>query len=296
VRHVVLGAGGIGGLLAAVLARSGADVTVLARRSDSTRRVLDVDVRSAVFGDFTTPVRVDTATPVDVDVLWVAVKATGLAVALDLVDTNRLGHAMVVPLLNGIDHVDVLRRGYRTVCPGTIRIESHRISPGVIEQVSPFAHIAIALGHPSVTSDPITLSRAKRTVELLRGGGFEASTSADEVTLLWDKLAFLAPMALATTAHDAPLGRVRNGPDFVQCQQEAVAIARADGARTDPEVIRRLTDSAPAEMKSSMQLDVVAGRQPELDAIGGAILRRAPVDGAPATRALYGSVQARLGR
>lgn len=67
----------------------------------------------------------------------------------------------------------------------------------------------------------------------------------------------------------------------------AAVLARSGG---DVTILARRSDS------TRPVLDVDAGRQPELDAIGGALLRRAPGDGAPATRALYASVQARLGQ
>ena len=57
------------------------------------------------------------------------------------------------------------------------------------------------------------------------------------------------------------------------CVEEALAVARAEGAQVDGDALRRLHDGAPASMRSSMQKDLAAGRELELDAIAGPILR-----------------------
>lgn len=292
-RHVVLGAGGIGGLLAAVLSRSGEDVTVVVRPSSAREHPSALSVGSAVFGDFVAPVDVRSSVPAGADVLWVAVKSTGLEPALALADPDRVGRAPVVPLLNGIDHVATLRERYQTVCPGTIRVESHRTSPGVIAQPSRFARIAVATPGGGVPDGSAVRSRLSAALEPLRQGGFQTSTSDDEVTLLWEKLAFLAPIALATTAYDAPLGAVRHRPMFRQCQVEAVAAARLDGASVDLDDIRGSVEAASADLRSSMQLDVAAGREPELDAVAGPITRRCPTRPPTATSTLAAAIRHR---
>ena len=96
------------------------------------------------------------------------------------------------------------------------------------------------------------------------------------------ELAFLAPVALATTALDAPLGTVRDNARFRSCQHEAFAVARAEGAHINEPGLLAVLAAAPAEMRSSMQKDVAAGRKPELDAIAGPILRGSDRHGLPA--------------
>src|SRR4029077_7760041 len=93
---------------------------------------------------------------------------------------------------------------------------------------------------------------------------------------LWEKLAFLAPVALATTALDGPLGAVRGDERYRACKHEALAVGRAEGATIDENALHELERIAPDEMRSSMQKDVAAGREPELNAIAGPILRGGP--------------------
>jgi ketopantoate reductase len=66
---------------------------------------------------------------------------------------------------------------------------------------------------------------------------------------------------------------VRETDGFVGCRAEAATTAGAAGAAIELDSIRGLHDSAPAEMRSSMQKDLAAGREPELAAIAGPILR-----------------------
>src|SRR5712691_8148543 len=254
-RHAVLGAGGIGGFLAGALARSGADVVLLLRPETLARYPGRLTVESAVLGNFAADVPAVPLLDRTVDVLWVATKATQLDAALTLAPIEQVGEAIVIPFLNGVDHVARLRSRYSNVTAAAIRVESERISPTFFRQSSPFLRVEMA-GADAAQAE-------------LRRAGIECRARDDELSLLWDKLAFLAPIALATTALDAALGAAREDPRFVGCREEALAIARAEGAQLDDEALRKLHESAPATIRSSMQKDVAAGREPELDAIAG---------------------------
>lgn len=282
-RHAVVGAGGIGGLLAAALARAGADVVVLMRPETLADYEGRLAIESAVLGDFDVDVAAASALDRDVDVVWVATKALQLEPALALAPPERVRAAIVIPLLNGVDHVALLRKRYPNVVAGAIRVESERVAPARIRQISPFLRVELAGAQPAAAE--------------LRAAGIDCSTSDDELSLLWEKLAFLAPIALATTALDGPLGAIRDDERYRGCQSEALAVACAEGAQIDTDALRTLQDTAPDEMRSSMQKDVAAGRQPELDAIAGPILRggqrhNIPV---PNTDKLAGLVAARMG-
>ena len=258
-RHAVLGVGGIGGLLAGALARSGGEVVLLLRPPTLSRFDGKLRLESVVLGGF--EVEVDAVSELDrpVDALWVTTKATQLDAAWSLAPPERVAHSPVIPLLNGIDHLALLRTRYANVVAAAIRVESERVSPWLIRQSSPFLRVEIAGAEP--------------VQEALRAAGIDCRGRDDEVSLLWDKLVFLAPVALATTAAAAPLGSIRDDDRFVGCREEAIAVAQAEGAKIDADAIRALHEHAPAEMRSSMQKDVAAGRQPELDAIAGPIIR-----------------------
>jgi uncharacterized peroxidase-related enzyme len=81
-------------------------------------------------------------------------------------------------------------------------------------------------------------------VAALRAAGFDCRVRDDELAMLWDKLAFLAPLALATTALDAPYGDVRADPRYRGCQDEVLAVARAEGAAVDETALHALEEAA----------------------------------------------------
>ncbi|MBN0038938.1 2-dehydropantoate 2-reductase [Cellulosimicrobium cellulans] len=287
----VLGPGGVGGLVGALLTRSGADVTFLA--GDATAAVLTghgVHVRSRQVGDVHVPARAVARLDEPVDVVVVAVKQTALDDALDRVPPEVLGDGVVVPFLNGLDHLAVLRARFGTerVLPATIRVESTRVAPGEIEHTSTFTEVDVAPG--GVAPERVDAVRA-----LFDAAGVPTTVHADETALMWAKLGFLAPFALLTTAHRAPIGEVRTAhrAELEALVREVASVAAASGAPSDPERTVAFYDRFGPEAKSSMLRDAEAGRPLEVDAIGGAIVRaaeRAGVD-APLTRALV----ARLG-
>src|SRR4051794_19652210 len=103
----ILGPGGVGGLLAAALARSGAQVTVVAREATTELIARDgIAVQSTLLGDFTARPAAVARLREPVDVLIVATKAATLGDALARVETDP---ELVVPLLNGVDHMQPLR-------------------------------------------------------------------------------------------------------------------------------------------------------------------------------------------
>ncbi|MEV8509981.1 2-dehydropantoate 2-reductase N-terminal domain-containing protein [Actinoplanes sp. NPDC051475] len=106
-RVAVVGPGGIGGLLAAVLARGGAEVTCVARQHTATWIAAEgITVRSATLGNFTVPVTAATRLPSPPDVCLVTVKSPGLEAAMAAIAPATLGDAAVIPLLNGVEHLD----------------------------------------------------------------------------------------------------------------------------------------------------------------------------------------------
>lgn len=269
----VVGPGGVGGLVGAVLARAGHLVVYVAK--PDTAAALNsggLSVRSAQFGEFHVPANAAPRLAGPVDVCVVAVKATSLDSALAGVPAEALGDGLVLPLLNGVEHMTGLRARFPAVqvVAGAVRVESTRVAAGRIEHTSPFSWIDVA-------SDTAPRERVDALGDQLRRAGFDVTVRDDETGLLWDKLAFLAPLALLTTHAGAPVGVVRDErrADLEALIGEVAAVAEGAGARVDPATILAMFDRVPAGLKSSMQRDAEANRASELDAIGGAVLRAA---------------------
>lgn len=271
-KTAVLGPGGVGGLLAAVLPQA----LVVSREP-----LAEIRLRSRVLGERTTSVRSAPRLEEPVDVLFIATKATGLAGAVERIAVQP---GVVVPLLNGIEHLAFLRERFHDVVAATIRVESTRVAPGVIEQTSPSMRIELA-GHPEVA-------------ELLDRHGIPAAVVDDEAQVMWSKLARLNAIALTTTAFGAPIGVVRADHRDVLARviEETAAVAAAEGAAVTAQAVIRELDQAHAGLLSSMARDVMAGRPPELDAIGGAVLRAAERHGiaAPTVAGLVEQIRGEL--
>ena len=120
-----------------------------------------------------------------VDVLWITVKATQLEPALAAL-TNPASVRAIVPLLNGIDHLALLRSKYgaERVIAATIAVESERVAPGHIVHRSPFARLNVSSAGRRACSAALSMS--------FRKWASSAGSSIDEPTLMWSKLVFLA--------------------------------------------------------------------------------------------------------
>jgi len=267
----ILGPGGVGGFLAGALARTGEDTVIVAREptADLISRQ-GLEVKSVRLGDFTAHpaavARLDSA----VDVLIVATKATTLDLALERIESIP---RLVVPVLNGLDHMTTLRErfGRDQVAAGAIRIESNRPRGGLIVQTSPFLRVDLA------SDDPALRAALGELAGALERADVPAALGPSEAQILWSKLVRLNALALTTSAYDAPVGiiRTQHRATLEACMREAAAVANADGADIDPAKRMQELDEAHAELGSSMQRDIAAGREPELDAITGSVLRAA---------------------
>ncbi|HSZ64418.1 MAG TPA: ketopantoate reductase family protein [Terriglobales bacterium] len=267
-KHAILGAGAIGGLVGTALASLGEEVTVVVRPEKLATYPANLTLeRPAGSNSITAPAKTASSLTGPVDALWIATKTYQLETALKNVQTSP---GCVIPLLNGVEHVAVLRArfGNDRVIPGTIAVEAERTAPGRFIQRSPFVRLNLASSGEKLLS-PI--------VQQLTNLGFTCQFIANEQTLLWSKLCFLGPFALATSASGKNIGEVLADAAWKQklssAVDEACAVANASGAEIDRQKLEAAFQGAPPAMRSSMQKDVVAGRQLELDAIGGPIVR-----------------------
>lgn len=270
-RIAVLGPGGVGGFLAAALVRAGEDVVVVAREKTAEHIAQQgIELDSVRLGSFAVHPEASATLRDPVEVLMVATKATGLEQALGRIQAEP---ELVVPLLNGLDHMRTLRErfGAGRVAAGTIRVEAYSPAPGLVVQTSPFLRVDLAADDQSLGLE--------RLAETLERAEVPTRIGPSEAQILWSKLVRLNALACTTSAADRPIGFIRSDPEWrpalEACISEAAAVARAEGAEIDPAARLAELDEAHPELGSSMQRDITAGREPELDAIPGAILRAA---------------------
>jgi 2-dehydropantoate 2-reductase len=287
----ILGPGGVGGLLAGVLDRAGNEVVVVARE-DTAELIAErgVDVRSVIFGDFIARPPAVAQLQEPVDALILATKAAGLEPALERIHVEP---TVVLPLLNGLDHIAVLRRRFaaQSVLAGSIRVEADRPQPGVVVHTSPFLLVSMASGEPgerdgasAAAAGPRETAAAdvgpamRALADALSAAGVPIQVLDSEAQVMWSKLVRLNALACTTSAYDKLLGEIRSTPalraDLVGAIEEACAVGKAEGAHdVDPAIAIDELERAHATLGSSMQRDIAAGREPELDAIPGSVLR-----------------------
>jgi 2-dehydropantoate 2-reductase len=276
-KHAIVGAGGVGGLMAAALVHAGEEVTLVLRAETFARHPDRIHLTSP-YGNLDVPVRRATALDEHFDVVWLTVKATQFDAAVQTLSAGKERFDLLIPLLNGVEHIDRLREvfGHDRVAPATISVESERVGPGEIAHRSPFVRLVV-----SSTAKPKLEAILKKLSEF----GFTCAFEDDERSLMWRKLIFLAPLALNNSASGKNKGGLMEDPSWHDrlraTVREAGAVAKAEGAKVDVEGTLATIEGLPPQMKSSMQKDVEAGRAPEVDAIGGPIVRGGKAHGIP---------------
>ncbi len=264
-RIAVLGPGGVGGLVAGALDHAGTPVTLIARESTAELiAAYGLRVSSVRLGDFVAHPRAVARLEEPVEALVVATKATGLHEALERIDgrSSIAPPTLVLPLLNGLDHLALLRErfGEQTVVAGTIRVEADRPEPGVVVHSSPFLRIDMASAHAAARPGMEALA-AK-----LNAAGIPARVEDSEAQVLWGKLVRLNALACTTSAFDRLLGEILATPELrtelVGAIEEGCAVAAAEGASIDATDPLGELSAAHPTLGSSMQRDIAAGRPP----------------------------------
>jgi 2-dehydropantoate 2-reductase len=267
----VLGLGGIGGML---VARTGA----LGVGTEGTVEAIAASGLTLVHAGTTTVTRPEVVTRLDrpVSLLVVAVKAYALEEALDRVDPASLDDAVVLPLLNGLEHVDAIRARLGAgpiVAAGSIgSVEAFSPEPGFVVQRTAGATIAAA-------SDALGRRKLRARLAPLAVPGIEIEATDEEGRVLWDKSARLAVLAAASIASAKPVGALRDDPVWRSRLEaalgEACAVAEADGVRLDPRAQWEIVERLPGSLVPSAARDSSVGRPTELDAITGSVVRAA---------------------
>jgi 2-dehydropantoate 2-reductase len=282
-RVAVVGAGGVGGYFGGRLARAGIDTTFIVRGAtlDALRsRPLRVE---SVNGDF--EVNVDTSPAGPYDAILVTTKTYQLAEAARQILPFIGDHTVVVPLQNGVDAPDVLAAivGREHVVGGLAAIVSFVVEPG---------HIKHAAADPLVMFGELDDRRSER-LERLReacvAAGIRAEIPPDIRHSMWTKFLFIATMSAVGALTRVPIGTWRSVPEVREMAdrslREVLAVAQASGIDLGEDALERTWrhyDGLPAPSTSSLQRDVMAGRQSELDAQIGAVVRIARELGVPA--------------
>jgi 2-dehydropantoate 2-reductase len=278
-RIAVVGAGGVGGYFGGRLARSGQDVTFIARGTHlDALRAQGLRVTS-VAGDFVvSPVRAtaDAGDVGPVDAVIVAVKSWQLQATAESLAPLVGRDTVVLPLLNGVEAAAVLASavGAGHVLGGLCRILASIEEPG---------HIRHGGMEPSVVLgelDGRQSERVRRLHEAFLEAGVRAMIADDVRVALWEKFMLIATWSGIGAVTRAPVGVWRSLPGTRAMAESALgevqAVAQARGvalAASAVGITLAFLDSVPAGGVASMQRDIMEGRPSELEAQSGAVVR-----------------------
>ena len=285
-RIAIVGAGGVGGYIAAKLATSGQDVAVVARgkhlaqiRSQGLRLAEPQGTIVARFDEATN--RAADIGPVDLVII--AVKAQHLVPALAEA-TPLFGPATrVLPFQNGIDAPDMVARkvGTDRTLIGVARIFANITEPGLITRygTTPSFTIGDAAGGQASVAD-IRM--------LLREAAIDVPDCPDVRIDLWRKFILFNAISGVTAGGRTNVDGIRTHSElqvlFTSLAEEALAVGRAEGIHLPQDALTSTLDALermPAEARASTAHDLAGGRPLEIDWIMGAVVRLGAKTGIP---------------
>lgn len=285
----ILGSGAVGGYYGVLLARAGHEVVFVARGAHlEAIRAAGLRVTGPL-GDWAVRARAeqDTAAAGLCDLVLVAVKTYDNDTALPLLPPLVGPGTDVLTLQNGVDSPDEVAAivGRGPVIGGATYIATALAAPGLIEQTGTLRRIVFGevFEHRGLLTP-----RVARLHEAFVAADIQSEATVDGRVPLWEKFTYLAPFAGMTGAARQPVGVIRSEP-FARAQlfeafREVEALARAEGIPVAPDLLARgiqYVDNVPASMRSSLLIDLSQGKRIEVEALQGAVVRRAVAHGLP---------------
>jgi 2-dehydropantoate 2-reductase len=284
----IIGAGAVGGLIAATLANSGREsVYAVARgRTASALRTDGVEVRTPA-GSFRgrpqvceTPYQL----PPECDIIFVAVPCHQLEPVRKYFEVSA-DRAVIIPLCNGVNARELIdpegRRGKRLYY-GAVAVECWAFAPGCVFQMSPTCKITFSGG-----------DRESNVAARLRAAGLNVTASTTGPAVVWKKAAFLIPITLACAAVRGDIKHVRANAGLWGAVEDACGeianLANASGAPISAPGCRFIANRLRRGMIPSAARDVIDGRASEIDSLVAPLLEAAKRFNIPAPRlnALY---------
>lgn len=276
----VLGPGAVGGALAARLSLAGIRTICVAPPETIGLIALAGIVVETRDDTLTARVEVRERLEDEVGLVLVTVTAPSLEEAIERVDPAAVAEGVVLPLVNGIEHMQALRARFDgRVAAGTIsHFQAYRVGRVQIVQSTSSPVITIA-------SDSLAVRELERVAELLREARLDVRVGQSEKRVLWSKAVRIAAIAAATTATGRTVAELRSDPlwreRLLQALTEACEIAKADGVLLQVPAQWEIVEEIADETTVAAARDVVGRRRAELDAIVGSVLRAAERLGVP---------------
>jgi 2-dehydropantoate 2-reductase len=284
-KWLVLGAGALGGYFGGRLLEAGEDVAFLVRAHRRAQLAATGLVITSPMGDLrvATPACVAADAPgTGYDVVLLGCKAYDLDSALDAIAPAVGPGTLILPLLNGMRHIDRLgaRFGAARVLGGMCQISAALDADGRIRHFNRLDTLAWG------PLDRVRTARVAAIEAAFAKCRFTARTSVDILQEMWEKWVFIAAMAGATCLLRAAIGDIvkAGGSDVATgILVDGVAIATAAGyapRAAQLEQMRQFLTRPDSTLTASMLKDVERGARTEGEHILGALLARTPAGAA----------------
>jgi|SRR5580658_558191 len=283
-RILIVGAGAVGGYFGARLAEAGRDVTFLVRASRAEQLRRDGLSVISPHGDVLLTPKLIGAGEIDgpYGLVLLSVKAYALDAAIDDLAPAVGQDTMILPVLNGMRHIDVLtqRFGERPVLGGACIVATEIDGKGRIVQIAETQQLAYGERNGEVTPRLHSLDAT------LQGAGFDAYLSTDITQAMWEKWVMLASLGAVTCLLRGTIGEVVAIPGgaalSLQALDECAEVAAACGHKPSEAFHNRQVAAMTAlgsPLTSSMYRDLCKGAPVEVDHILGDLLARAVAKG-----------------
>ncbi|HEV2056638.1 MAG TPA: 2-dehydropantoate 2-reductase [Methylomirabilota bacterium] len=277
-RIAVIGAGGIGAIYGASLAKAGSDVTFVARGAHlAAMRERGLRIEGDRGGTHINPAQAtdDIARIGVVDFVLFCVKLWDVESAGEQIRPIVGPQTAVIPLQNGVDAADRLIPilGRDRVMGGTAFVTGAIVTPGVIRQTGTYQQMTFG------ELDGRSSARGKRLRDLCAAAGFEGVLSPDIRLPIWEKFALLVPLSDLNALTRLPLGTWRDDPDlftlYEAALRETVAVGLAEGVKLPPDSVDKtlaMMRSMPPHHTTSMGNDLLRGNRIELPWFAGKVV------------------------
>jgi 2-dehydropantoate 2-reductase len=297
-RILVVGAGAVGGYFGGRLAQASREVAFLVRAKRAEQiQAQGLRILSPTYGDFSVRPKVITAAQIvsPYDVILLSVKGYDLAAAIDDFAPAVGPRTVIIPVLNGMHHMDVLteRFGKDAVLGGVCFVATEIDSQGRIVQLADFQ--SLTYGELDGKKTP----RIEAVHQVFRGAGFDTAISEDILRDMWQKWVWLASLGAVTCLLRGNIGEIAAVPGGAELSlsalRECAAIAGACGYPLSEAFLAERSSqlTAPGSpLTSSMYRDLKGKARVEADAILGDLIERGRKRGvsAPIVQAAFVSL------
>jgi len=297
-RILVVGAGAIGGYFGGRMLAAGGDVTFLVRPKRAAELADAGLVIKSPTGDVTLknpPALQADKLAEKFDVVLLSCKAFDLDDAIKSFAPAVGPQTSIVPLLNGMRHLDVLdgkfgrERVLGGLCAIAVTLNEHR----EVVHLQPMQSLNFG------ERDGKMSERVRAIAEVFAAGKFGSVASEHIIQEMWEKWVFLASVAASNCLMRAPVGTILASPggkDFLLGMlDECSAIAAAEGHAPRAPFLERTRGMFTMEgspMTASMFRDIKVGAAVEADHVIGDLIARADAAAVPKLRTAYTHLKA----